>query len=474
LALIPGVRLGVYEITAAIGEGGMGQVFRARDTTLHRDVALKVLPDSFAGDPERLGRFTREAQTLASLNHPNIAHIHGLEESGGVRALVMELVEGEDLSQRIARGSIPIDEALPIAKQIADALEAAHEQGIIHRDLKPANVKVRADGTVKVLDFGLAKAVESAAGSSTNLSMSPTMTTPAMTQAGIILGTAAYMSPEQARGKAVDRRADIWSFGCVLFEMLAGRRPFDAGETVSDAVAAILKTDPDWAALPANTPPQIHTLLRRCLQKDLQKRLPHIGTARLEIDEALAPSTAASTTPATPVRRRAAPWVAAAAALAATAALLVFWAMGRTRPSGQPVRLQAGLGADVSLLTDQGAAAVLSPDGQVLVFAAKRSDTADSQLFVRHLNELAATALAGTEGARNPFFSPDGAWVGFFAGGKLKKIATGGGAVVTLCEAPNGRAPPGPTTAARSCSRQTIRRRSRCCASRRRVESPSR
>src|SRR3954467_3966122 len=250
LAFTAGTRLGVYEIVAQIGAGGMGVVYRARDTNLNRDVALKVLPDAFASDRDRLARFTREAQTLASLNHPNIAQIHGLEESRDVRALVMELVEGEDLSQRIARGAISLDEALPIAKQIAEALEAAHEQGIIHRDLKPANIKVRADGTVKVLDFGLAKAMEPAAGSSPSLSRSPTITTPAMTQAGMILGTAAYMSPEQAKGRTVDRRADVWAFGAVLYEMLTGQRAF-AGDEVSDTFVAIMRDEPDWARLPA-------------------------------------------------------------------------------------------------------------------------------------------------------------------------------------------------------------------------------
>ena len=244
VALIPGARLGVYEIIAPIGEGGMGQVFRARDTKLNRDVALKVLPDSFANDADRLARFTREAQALAALNHPNIAAIYGIEESSGVRALVMELVEGDDLSQRIARGAIPLDEALPIAKQIAEALEAAHEQGIMHRDLKPANIKVRLDGTVKVLDFGLAKAMDPV-GSAPNMSQSPTITTPAMTHAGMIMGTAAYMSPEQAKGRAVDKRSDVWAFGCVLFEMLTGKRAFE-GEDVSDTLAAVLRGEPDW------------------------------------------------------------------------------------------------------------------------------------------------------------------------------------------------------------------------------------
>src|SRR5438876_3178378 len=279
LALTTGTRLGVYEVTAQIGEGGMGQVYRAHDTKLNRDVALKLLPDAFASDPDRLTRFTREAQTLASLNHPNIAAIYGLEESGGMTALVMELVEGDDLSQRIAKGATPVDEALPIAKQIAEALEAAHEQGIIHRDLKPANVKVRADGTVKVLDFGLAKALDPAPSSSL-LSQSPTLTLGA-TMMGVVLGTAAYAAPEQARGKSVDRRADIWAFGCVLFEMLTGRRAFE-GEDASITLAAVMMREPEWAALPVRTPAALRRLLRACLQKDPKQRLQAIGDARLE------------------------------------------------------------------------------------------------------------------------------------------------------------------------------------------------
>jgi eukaryotic-like serine/threonine-protein kinase len=284
LALTPGTRLGVYEVTAQIGEGGMGQVYRATDTKLKRQVAIKILPPSLAADADRLARFQREAEVLASLNHSNIAGIHGLEESAGVTALIMELVDGEDLSQRIARGVIPVDEALPIAKQIADALEAAHEQGIIHRDLKPANIKVRADGTVKVLDFGLAKAMEPPTGSLSSMSMSPTITTPAMTQAGMILGTAAYMAPEQARGKIVDRRADIWAFGAVVFEMLTGCRAFPA-EDVSLTLAYVMTKEPDWTALPSSTPPPLRGLLRRCLDKDPKRRLQAIGerACRLQI-----------------------------------------------------------------------------------------------------------------------------------------------------------------------------------------------
>ena len=283
MALTPGTRLGPYEVTAQIGVGGMGEVYEATDTNLKRAVAIKVLPASVASDAERLLRFQREAEVLASLNHPNIGAIYGLERSMGTTALVLELVEGPTRADRIAQGAIPLDEALPIAKQIADALDAAHEQGIIHRDLKPANIKVRPDGTVKVLDFGLAKAIEPVAVSAPGVSQSPTITTPAMTRAGMILGTAAYMSPEQARGKAVDKRTDVWAFACVLYEMLTGRLAF-AGETVSDTIARILEREPAWQALPASTPAKIHDLLRRCLHKDQQHRLRDIGDARIEIE----------------------------------------------------------------------------------------------------------------------------------------------------------------------------------------------
>ena len=295
MPLQSGTRIGVYEVLTAIGAGGMGEVYRARDTKLNRDVALKILPELFAADADRLARFMREAQTLASLNHPNIAAIYGIEESPspssgqtGIRALIMELVEGEDLSERVARGPIPLDEAVAVAKQMADALAAAHEQGIIHRDLKPANVKVRPDGTVKVLDFGLAKAMEPAAGSSPIASQSPTLTTPAlagmMTGVGMILGTAAYMSPEQARGRAVDKRTDIWAFGCVLYEMLSGRRPFEA-EDVSMTLASVMMKEPEWAALPGDVPAHIRTVVKRCLEKDRQRRLADIAVAQFLINE---------------------------------------------------------------------------------------------------------------------------------------------------------------------------------------------
>jgi serine/threonine protein kinase len=436
LALAPGTRLGVYEVTAHIGEGGMGQVYQARDTRLHRDVALKILPDAFARDPDRLARFTREAQTLASLNHPNIAQIHGFEESGNVRALVMELVEGEDLSQRIARGAIPITEALSTAKQIAEALEAAHEQGVIHRDLKPANIKVREDGTVKVLDFGLAKAMEPTGAQSANVSQSPTITTPAMTQAGMILGTAAYMSPEQAKGRAADRRSDVWAFGVVLYEMLTGEPAFK-GEDVPDTLAFILMREPDWTTLPADTPPLIRRLLRRCLEKDRKRRLDSAADARLEIEEALtAPPAVESTTTPAP-RSRWSPaltWTLAASTLGLAIALVLSWAPWRASRGVEPplVRLDVDLGPEVSLPAPgaEGPSVIVSPDGTRLVYVSASSGPA--RLITRRLDQPRATDLQGTEDASGPFFSPDGQWVAFSAGGKLSKVPVDGGAVVPL------------------------------------------
>ena len=298
MLLAPGFRLGPYEVLAPLGTGGMGEVYRARDAKLGRGVALKVLPELFAADQGRLARFQREAHVLASLNHPNIAAIYGLEESGGITALVLELVEGETLAERIVVGPIPLDEALSIAHQIAEALEAAHEQGIVHRDLKPANVKVRDDGTVKVLDFGLAKALAPAP-TSFDKSQSTTMTSPAETRMGVILGTAAYMSPEQARGKPVDKRADIWAYGVVLYECLVGGKPVFGGETVSDSIAAILARDVDWHALPSTTPPELIDVLRRCLQRDPNRRLRDIGDARIVLDEiGVAPGRVSSAPPA--------------------------------------------------------------------------------------------------------------------------------------------------------------------------------
>ena len=305
MSLAPGTRLGPYEITGQIGAGGMGEVYRATDTNLKRTVAIKVLPEAVATDGERLARFQREAEVLARLNHPNIAAIYGLEKSDGTAALVMELVEGPTLADRIAQGPIPLDEALPIAKQIAEAVEAAHEQGIIHRDLKPANVKVRPDGIVKVLDFGLAKALEPVSAGSTDATTSPTITSPAMmTRMGVILGTAAYMSPEQAKGRAADKRSDVWAFGCVLFEMVTGRRAFE-GEDISDTLAAVLRGEPDWTALPANVSPALVALLRGCLDKDRRRRVADLSTARFIIDREGEAVTAVAVSPAStdPARR---------------------------------------------------------------------------------------------------------------------------------------------------------------------------
>jgi len=440
-ALAPGTRLGAYEVTAQIGEGGMGQVYRATDTRLKRQVAIKILPPSLAGDSDRLARFQREAEVLASLNHPHIAAIHGLEDADGVTALVMELVEGDDVSQRIARGAIPLDEALPIAKQIAEALEAAHEQGIIHRDLKPANIKVRPDGTVKVLDFGLAKALEPGgsgqATGSVPLSMSPTMMSPAMmTGAGMILGTAAYMSPEQARGRPVDQRGDIWAFGCVLYEMLTGRRVFETGETVSDAVAAILTREPDWTALRPDVPLSIRALLRRCLQKDPNRRVHHIADARLELEEAITgPSEPANdivrAAGAPTVWMRAVPW--AAAALAVIVAVWALWSSSPVRQSGTaPVRrLELNLPAGVELFTASTRTVAVSPDGSRLAFVGILGGS--RQVYVRPLDQFEATPLRGSDGATACFFSPDGQSIGLVtAAGVLKTVSLADGLVTTV------------------------------------------
>jgi Tol biopolymer transport system component len=417
VTLTPGTRLGVYEITAQIGAGGMGQVFSATDTKLKRRVAIKILPPSLAADADRLARFQREAEVLASLNHPNIAGLYGLEESGGMTALVMELVDGDDLSQRTARGAIPLDEALPIAKQIAEALDAAHEQGIIHRDLKPANIKVRADGTVKVLDFGLAKAMEPAAGSSPIMSHSPTITTPAMTQAGMLLGTAAYMSPEQARGRPVDKRADIWAFGVVVYELLTGDRLFK-GEDVAETLAAVITEVPRLD----NVPVRARSLLRRCLEKDARKRLRDIGDIGLLLDSQ----------PETEPRRVSWLWPAAVAALIAIASGIAFIHFREAPRVEQRLRFQ---------IPPPGRTAAqvfaLSPDGKYLAFVA--SDEGPSRLWVRAMDELAAHALPGTDGATYPFWSPDAQFLGFFAQGKLQKIAVAGGPSQTLCEASSGR-----------------------------------
>jgi serine/threonine-protein kinase len=422
------MRLGSCEVLSLIGAGGMGKVYKARDTRLGREVAIKVLPEGFAGDPERMARLEREARILASLNHPNIASIFSLEEGGGVRALVMEYVDGPALSERMARGPMPVEEALPIARQIAEALAYAHERGIIHRDLKPANVKLTTEGAVKVLDFGLAKALEGEAAPAANPETSPTLTA-AATRAGVILGTAAYMSPEQARGKPADKRADIWAFGVVLFEMLAGKRLFD-GENVSETLASVLKEPIDWLPLPAGTPPAIRRLLRRSLERDRKKRLHDIADALLEIDEALE-GKAEQVVAAAP-RRAVLPW-ALAGLLALVAIGLGVIALRRSsRPVEQPlIRLDVDLGPNAALTPRWGPSAVLSPDGTRLVYIAT-GPNGKPQLATRTLDRREATLLSGTEGARDPFFSPDGQWVGFFADGKLKKIAVTGGAAANL------------------------------------------
>ena len=442
VALTSGTRLGPYEILSALGAGGMGEVYRATDTNLKRQVAIKVLPAAVAADADRLARFQREAEVLAALNHPNIAHIHGLEKADGTIALVMELVEGPTLADRIARGPIPLDEALPIARQIADALEAAHEQGIIHRDLKPANIKVRDDGTVKVLDFGLAKALDPAGTSNANAMNSPTVSMHA-TQAGIILGTAAYMSPEQATGKPVDKRSDLWAFGVVLLQMLTARQVFE-GETVSHVLAAVLTKEPDWSALPANTPASIRKLLRRCLEKDRKRRLADAADARLDIEDALtepARPEGADGSPVTSGRARSAPTnsrVVITAGLAVAAlSVAATWFATRPVPESHPlIRLNVDLGSDA--VAGDTTTVAISPDGRRIVFPI-RAANGTTQLASRLLDEAQPTPLPGTENGDDPFFSPDGQWIAFFAEAKLKKISLLGGAAVTVCDAPAPR-----------------------------------
>ncbi len=419
-----GQTLGHYRIVEKLGEGGMGVVYRAQDTTLGRDVAIKVLPQSFAQDAGRLARFEREARLLASLNHTNIAAIHDLEEADGLRYLVLEYVAGETLAERLKRGPLPGEEAVEMAKQIAEALEAAHEKGVIHRDLKPANIELTPEGTVKVLDFGLAKAFEP---EGSDAELSKTISADA-TRAGVILGTAAYMSPEQARGKPVDKRTDIWAFGCVLYEMLAGKPAFGA-DTITDTLAAVVKNEPEWSALPAVTPAPVRTLLRRCLQKDPRERLRDAGDALLELKQ---PAAAERAMPAATARARAIPWLVAAlfAAIALVLAIVHF----RQAPPEQRVTRFALLPPEKTAL---GAVAV-SPDGRRVAFTATDA-SGKTQLWVRALDALAAQTLAGTEGASYPFWSPDSRSIGFFAGGTLQKIEASGGPPQTLARAPTGR-----------------------------------
>ena len=445
--LFEGRRLGIYQVLALLGTGGMGRVYRARDTKLNRDVALKLLPADVATDPDRLARLTREAQTLASLNHPHVAGIYGIEESDGVRALVMELVEGEDLSERIARGTLPPAEALAIARQIADALEAAHERGIVHRDLKPANIKVRADGAVKVLDFGLAKAdPRPSFASEAALFDSPTTPHPAaLTATGMIVGTPAYMSPEQSQGRTADRRSDVWAFGVVFYEMMTGQHPF-RGDDVLATLTSVLTRQPDWTLLPPETPAPVRRLLRRCLEKNPARRLADIADARLEIDDALGGSEMDARVALPPTRtRERIVWASSLLLVGATAAAIGVWATRSdpvapqtTRtilsvaPAGEASRADP-LAQWVGAARPTRTALALSPDGGTLVFGAIWG--ASPQLYARTMDQLTVAPISGTGGGSSPFFSPDGQWVGFFVDGELRKVPVSGGPAVTLCKA---------------------------------------
>jgi WD40 repeat protein len=423
MTLSTGTRFGPYEVVSRLGAGGTGEVYRARDTTLHRDVAIKVLLPPLVNDPDRLARFNREAQLLASLNHPNIAHVHGLADANGVRAFVMELVDGPTLADRVVRGPIPMNEALPIAKQIAEALEAAHEHGIIHRDLKPANIKVRPDGIVKVLDFGLAKALDTQDAASVDAAMSPMMF-PHATQTGVMLGTAAYMSPEQARGHAIDKCTDIWAFGCVLFEMLTGRPPFE-GEGLAGVLASVLEREPDWTRLPGNVPARVRDLLRLCLDKNPKNRRRDAGDLRIDIERASADPAAR-----TVERPSRVAWLAGAAAIVTVAVLTTIAIRYLQTPvAGPEMRLEI----TPPPLSREFA---LSPDGQHIVFVA--SGDGRRRLWLRALKNLDARVMAGTDGAVYPFWSPDGRSIGYFASRKLYRIDVTGGSPQELAEAPVG------------------------------------
>jgi eukaryotic-like serine/threonine-protein kinase len=451
MSLNTGQRLGPYEVIALLGTGGMGEVYRARDTNLGRDVALKVLPTAFARDPERVARFRREAQVLAALNHPHIASIYGLEESPGGLSLVLELVDGPTLADRLVHGPLPLDEAWPIARQVSEALEAAHDHGIVHRDLKPANIKVRADGMVKVLDFGLAKAFDPIGiDAAADASQSPTLISPAATRVGVIMGTAAYMSPEQARGKTVDKRADVWAFGCVLYEMLVGTRPFD-GDDVSQTMARVIEREPDWEAL-GRVAPSVVRLVRRCLQKDIHQRLRDIGDVRLELHDAIAVPERRDGVETTPGIRRfrfsGAVLLAAGVVLGVGGSLLTAFLRS---PASVPIARAARVSTEISvpndalLALDAVAANVgfdstlldLSPDGRTLVWVGS-SPNGIVRLFARELDSFEIRPLAGTEGALHPFFSPDGRSLGFLTNDKLKTYSFVTGTTTSICDVATG------------------------------------
>ena len=443
MTLIPGSRLGSFEVLSPLGSGGMGEVYRARDPRLEREVALKLLPASFADDPQRVERFEWEARLLASLNHPHIAAVHGFEQADSHRFLVLELVPGETLADRLGRGPIDVRQALALCRQVAEALEEAHAKGVVHRDLKPANIKITPEGRVKVLDFGLAKALESEP-SPPPLDESPTRTRHTLSD-GLIIGTAGYMSPEQARGQAVDKRADIWAFGCVLYESLTGRKLF-SGPSPSDSLAAVLTLEPDWTALPPRTPPLVRSLLRRCLEKDKDQRLHDIADARLEIEEALAEPSGALPVPGAPatlgpsrLRRDVVAFV-----LGGLAGALGVWLGVRPKPvptAGARARLHIALPRGLPLLSELGGGfhtLALSADGQRVAFVGDRPD-GRSQIFVRRIDRLSPEAIPGTEEGGMPFFSADGEWLGFWSEGKLKKVPLSGGEPVVICDAPDPR-----------------------------------
>jgi hypothetical protein len=455
MSLSSGHKLGSYEVVSLLGAGGMGEVYRARDTNLGRDVALKVLPDAFASDPDRLGRFRREAQVLASLNHPHIAAIYGFEDPaiGSGRTapvLILELVDGPTLADRLVNGPLPLEDAWPIARQICEALEAAHDHGVVHRDLKPANIKVRSDGTVKVLDFGLAKAFDPTPDRA-EVSHSPTLISPAVTRVGAIMGTAAYMSPEQARGKAVDKRADVWAFGCVLYEMLVGARPF-GGDDVAETMARVIERQPDWKALEDTAPGSVVRLVRRCLQKDPANRLRDIADARLELHDAVAAASQGEAPPdRTQAERRLRRSVIAALAAGVVLGIALGVLPGLRRGAVEPAsnreqRLNAAINLpnEAQLALDSEAADVgfdstllaLSPDGQILVWVGSSSGTV--RLFARRLDSFDARPLPGTEGALHAFFSPDGRSVGFLTNSKLKVHSFVTGTTTTICDVETG------------------------------------